>query len=61
MLCRLQGGVHANGALLPLSPSRLESTEIHLCHVHVFTGGLEMRRKGGCTEARKNPVARVEH
>lgn len=47
MLCRLQGGVHANGALLPLSPSCLESTEIHLCHVHVLTGGLEMRRRAG--------------
>lgn len=53
MLCRLQGGVHANGALLLLSPSRLESTEIHLCHVHVFTGGLEMRRRAGAQKQEK--------
>lgn len=27
--------------------------EIHLCHVHVFTGGLEMRRRVGAQRQEK--------
>ncbi len=42
-----------------LSPSSWESTEIHLCHVRVFTGGLEMRRRW-VRRGKKNPVARAE-
>lgn len=44
MLCGLQGGVHANGGgtqpLLQLGQHK----EIHLCHVHVLTGGLGLRQ-----------------
>lgn len=56
MLCGLQGGVHANEGSHPYCYSARaarESTEIHLCHVHVFTGGLEMRRWAGWAEARQ--------
>lgn len=43
-----------------VSPSSWESIEIHLCHVHVFTVGLEMRRGAGRDTGKKNLVARVE-
>lgn len=50
MLCGLQSGVHANGALLLLM-----SAEIHLCHVLGFAGGLETRRRAAVWRQDKPP------